>query len=120
MIQHWTGLRLQGRLACLPCADHSVSHTALRNTALHDDIRKFITKARLQVLATKANLATWFPSKHEPFCVCVCVCLCVCVSVCVCVCVCVRERRHASVPLCQYHRVFFPALLTAWVLLVVV
>src|SRR4029434_9890829 len=68
MIQNWTGLRLQGRLACLPCADHSVSHSALRNTALHDDIHKFIIKARLQVLATKANLETCFPAKHEPFC----------------------------------------------------
>ena len=24
--QHWTGLKLQGKLACLPYADHSVSH----------------------------------------------------------------------------------------------
>ncbi len=24
--QHWTGLKLQGKLACLPSADHSVSH----------------------------------------------------------------------------------------------
>lgn len=68
MIQHWTGLRLQGQLACLPCADQNLSHTVLKNTALQDDIYRFTIKARLQVLPTKSNLATWFPSAHEPFC----------------------------------------------------
>ena len=61
MIQHWTGLRLQGRLGC-------ISHAALQSTALHNDIHTFSIKACLQVLPTKANLATWFPTKHEPFC----------------------------------------------------
>ncbi|XP_052441464.1 uncharacterized protein LOC127981504 [Carassius gibelio] len=48
MIQHWTGLRLQGQLACLPCADQNLSHTVLKNTALQDDIYRFTIKARLQ------------------------------------------------------------------------
>jgi hypothetical protein len=66
--QHWTGLKLQGKLACLPYADHSVSHSFLRNTALNEDIITFTVKARLQVLPTKLNLSLWFPSTHAPHC----------------------------------------------------
>lgn len=67
--QHWAGLRLQGKLACLPCADHTVSHSILRNTAIDESILKFAIKARLQVLPTKFNLALWYPSQHESHCI---------------------------------------------------
>ncbi|KAF3851819.1 hypothetical protein F7725_005174 [Dissostichus mawsoni] len=32
--QHWCGLRLQGKLACLGFADHSVSHSVFKNAAV--------------------------------------------------------------------------------------
>ena len=48
--QHWTGLKLQGKLACLPHADHSVSHSFLRNTALNEEIITFTVNARLKIL----------------------------------------------------------------------
>ncbi len=51
--QHWTGLKLQGKLACLSSADHSVSHSYLKNTALSEDIVIFTVKTRLQVLPTR-------------------------------------------------------------------
>ncbi len=60
--QHWTGLKLQGKCACLSSADHSVSHSILKNTALSEDIVIFTVKARLQVLPTRLNLSIWFPS----------------------------------------------------------
>ena len=66
--QHWTGLRLQGKLACLSCADHSVSHSFFKNTALSEDIVTFTVKARLQVLPTRLNLSIWFPLTQVPHC----------------------------------------------------
>ncbi len=66
--QHWTGLKLQGKLACLPSADHSVSHSFLKNTALSEDIVIFTVKARLQVLPTRLNLSIWFPTTQVPHC----------------------------------------------------
>ncbi len=57
--QHWTGLKLQGKLACLPSADHSVSHSFLKNTTLSEDII-FAVNARLQVLPTRLNLSICF------------------------------------------------------------
>ena len=66
--QHWTGLKLQGKLACLPYADHSVSHSFLKNTALNEDIITFTAKARLQVLPTRLNLSIWFPGTQVPHC----------------------------------------------------
>ena len=67
--QHWTSLRLQGKLALLPFADHSVSHSILSNTSIGEDVLIFCIKARLQVLATKYNLAIWYPTQHEPHCI---------------------------------------------------
>ena len=66
--QHWTGLKLQGKLACLPTADHSVSHSFIKNTALNEDIVIFTIKSRLQVLPTRLNLSIWFPSTQVPHC----------------------------------------------------
>ena len=66
--QHWTGLKLQGKLACLATADHSVSHSFLKNTALDEDIFTFTIKARLQVLPTRLNLSIWFPNTQVPHC----------------------------------------------------
>lgn len=65
---YWVNLRLQGKLACLQSADHTVSHSALQNSAVNEDILKFVIKARLQTLPTKYNLSLWFPKHHEPFC----------------------------------------------------
>ena len=67
--QQWTELRLQGKIACLPAADHSVSHAVFRNAALDENIVTFAIKARLQVLPTKLNLSIWFPGSHAPYCI---------------------------------------------------
>jgi len=56
--QHWTGLKMQGKLACLDFADHSI-HSMYRNSAIGEDILHFTVKARLQVLQTRYNLALW-------------------------------------------------------------
>ena len=61
--QHWCGLRLQGKLACLGFADHSVSHSVFKNAAVGEDVLTFTIKARLQVLST------WDPHMHTPSCV---------------------------------------------------
>ncbi len=66
--QHWTGLKLQGKLACLSSGNHSVSHSYLKNTALSEDIVIFTVKARLQVLPTRLNLSIWFPTTQVPHC----------------------------------------------------
>ncbi|XP_033999995.1 uncharacterized protein LOC117493511 [Trematomus bernacchii] len=66
--QHWCGLRLQGKLACLGFADHSVSHSVFKNAAVSEDVLTFTIKARLQVLPTRYNLSTWYPHIHTPFC----------------------------------------------------
>lgn len=60
---------MQGKLALLQFADHSVSHSVLTNFSISDDILIFMIKARLQCLPTKYNLATWYPSKHKPYCI---------------------------------------------------
>ena len=65
---YWVNLRLQGKLACLQCADPAVSHSALHNPAVNAGILKFVIKARLQALPTQYNLSLWFPNHHEPFC----------------------------------------------------
>jgi hypothetical protein len=67
--QHWTSLSLQGKLALLPFANHSVSHSILSNTTIGEDVLIFCIKARLQVLPTKYNLAIWYPSQHNPHCI---------------------------------------------------
>ena len=67
--QHWHGLRLQGKLACIDAADHSVSHSIYKNAAIGEDVLKFTIKARLQVLPTKYNLSTWYPDIHSPLCI---------------------------------------------------
>lgn len=67
--QHWTGLKLQGKLACLPAADHSVSHAVFKSVALDESIVIFTVKARLQVLPTKLNLSIWLPDSHAPHCI---------------------------------------------------
>ena len=67
--QHWKGLRLQGKLACLSFADQSLSHTIYSNVSIGEDILIFTIRARLQVLPTKSNLSTWYPSSHEPHCI---------------------------------------------------
>ena len=66
--RRWTGLRLQGKLACLASADHSVSHSILKNAAIDEDILIFTVKARLQVLPTKLNLSIWYPNRHDSYC----------------------------------------------------
>ncbi|CAB1421407.1 unnamed protein product [Pleuronectes platessa] len=50
---HWTGLRLQGKVACLDFADHSVSHTMYRNASVGEDILCFTVKARLQCISER-------------------------------------------------------------------
>ena len=67
--QHWTELRLQGKTACLPAADHSVSHSVFKNVAIDECIVVFTLKARLPVLPTKLNLSIWFPGNHTPYCI---------------------------------------------------
>ncbi len=57
--QHWTGLRLLGKLAFLSSADHSVSHSFLKTTALREDIVIFTVKARLQVILTRLYLVSY-------------------------------------------------------------
>ncbi|ROL43499.1 hypothetical protein DPX16_17320 [Anabarilius grahami] len=66
--QYWAGLKLQGKLACLPSANHSVSHSFLKNTALSEDIVIFTVKARLQVLPTRFNLSIWFSTTQVLYC----------------------------------------------------
>ena len=66
--QHWIELRLQGKLACLPAADHSVSHAVLKSATLDESIIIFTLKARLQVLPSKLNLSIWLPDRHSPHC----------------------------------------------------
>ena len=66
--QHWTGLKLQGQLACLPTADHSVSHSIFKNHAVDEEIVTFTMKARLQVLPTRLNLSLWYPDTFSPHC----------------------------------------------------
>ncbi len=61
-------LKLQGKLAKLPCTDHSVSHTIYSNATISEEILTFCVKARLQVLPTKCSLSLWFPSTHSPLC----------------------------------------------------
>lgn len=49
-------------------ADQPVSHSVLKDNSTSEEICVFmIIKARLQCLPTKYNLATWYPSKHDPF-----------------------------------------------------
>ena len=45
-----------------------MSHSALHNPAVNAGILKFVIKARLQALPTQYNLSTWFPKRHDPFC----------------------------------------------------
>ena len=66
--QHWTGLKLQGKLACISTADHSVSHTIFKNYAVDEDIITFTIKSRLQVLPTRHNLSLWYPNTFSPHC----------------------------------------------------
>ncbi len=66
--QHWTGLKLQGKLALLQSADHSVSHSVLMNCSISEDILIFMIKARLQCLPTMYNLSIWYPSKYNSYC----------------------------------------------------
>jgi len=63
MIQHWTGLRLQGQLACLLSADQNVSHTVLKNTAMQDDIHRFTIKAHEQ--CTRQTGKNHFPNTPD-------------------------------------------------------
>ena len=67
-MEYWSCLKLQGKLAKLPCADHSVSHTIYSNANISEEILIFCIKAHLQVLPTKYNLSLWFPSIHSPLC----------------------------------------------------
>ncbi len=66
--EHWHGLQMQGKSACVDFADHSTSHSMYRNAAPGEDVLKFSIKARLQVLPAKYSLSTWYPTMHEPFC----------------------------------------------------
>ena len=45
--QHWVRLKLQGKLACLPTADHTVSHSLFKNSAVVEDIFIFAVKVFL-------------------------------------------------------------------------
>ena len=65
--KHWTGLKLQGKLACIPTADHTVSHTIFKNHAV--DIITFAVKARLQVLPIDSISLCGTPT-HFPLIVC--------------------------------------------------
>ena len=67
--QRWSSLKMQGKLAALPYADHSVSHSVMTNHSISEDVLIFMVKARLQCLPTKYNLAIWYPSKHNPYCI---------------------------------------------------
>ena len=57
-MEYWSCLKLQGKLAKLPCADHSVSHTIYSNANISEEILIFCIKAHLQILPTKYNLFT--------------------------------------------------------------
>ncbi|KAK0144242.1 Serine protease 41 [Merluccius polli] len=67
-MEYWSCLKLQGKLAKLPCAYHSVSHTIYSNANISEEILIFCIKAHIQVLPTKYNLSLWFPSIHSPLC----------------------------------------------------
>ena len=67
-MEYWSSLKLQGKLAKLPCADQSVSHTIYSNANISEEILIFCPKACLQVLPTKYNLSLWFSSVHSPLC----------------------------------------------------
>ncbi len=64
--QHWMGLKLQGKLALLQSADHSVSHSVLTNFSISEDIQIFMIKA--QCLPTMYNLSIWYPAKYNSYC----------------------------------------------------
>ena len=66
--KHWIGLKLQGKLACLPDSDHTISHAIFKNYAVDEDIITFTVKARLQVLPTRLNLSLWYPNTFPPHC----------------------------------------------------
>ncbi len=66
---HWTGLKMQGKLACIPSADQSVSHSIFKNASIDEDIQVFTAKSRLQVLPTRFNLSVWYPNTFSPFCI---------------------------------------------------
>ena len=65
-MEYWSSLKLQGKLAKLPRADHSVSHTIYNNANISEEILIFCIKARLQVLPTEYNLSLWFPPSIHP------------------------------------------------------
>ena len=65
--KHWTGLKLQGKLACMSSVDHSVSHTTLQNTFIDEDVQIFTVKAGLQVLPTQLTLSIWYRDSHSVF-----------------------------------------------------
>ena len=66
--QRWSSLKLQGELAALPYTDHSVSHSIITHYSTPEDILIFKVKAWLQC-QTKYNLAIWYPSKHNQYCI---------------------------------------------------
>lgn len=45
--EHWTSLRLQGKLACSACTNHPLSHSMYSNLVVAEDILIFSVKARL-------------------------------------------------------------------------
>ncbi len=67
-MEYWSSIKLQGKLAKVPCADHSVSHIIYSNATISEEILTFCVQARLQVLPTKCNLSLWFPSTHSTLC----------------------------------------------------
>ena len=55
-------------MACIPTADHTVSHTIFKSHAVAEDILRFAVKARLQVLPTRLNISLWYPNTFPPHC----------------------------------------------------
>lgn len=69
-LDHWKGLEQQGRLhrEALPYADMSCSVGHLTNINVHDQLVKFVSKGRLQLLETNAVCNTYFPNTYTRCC----------------------------------------------------
>ncbi len=62
---HWTGLKLQGKLALLQSADHSVSHSVLMNCSISEDILTFMIKATATVSSNYVQSVNMVPVKIQ-------------------------------------------------------
>ncbi len=57
-MKYWSSLKLQGKLAKLPCADHSVSHTFYSNATISEENSYFLCKSTSAGSSYKIQLIT--------------------------------------------------------------